>query len=275
VSECDIDQPRQSVCEIGGCGAGRTGGPPSLQGCHHFRTQTAVAALCDDRKIADRACHTHGSAQRNRLIGQQQNECCEFGAAGRLRDLLRPFETCARCGEVGDGDPAEFHHRHGVQRHGRPEGEPKEAKPRRRRVGTPLDQGHGDGRVVTAFDRDLDAIHYRRDGTRQIVAKARADGFGKGKVVGIRIDFQRCPLPQRHDRLVACRPKIAPAMVEIRGMVGDVALVPGAWVRHPERPDWGLGQVQSAVGGRITVNFEHAGKVVINAASVSLDVVDG
>jgi hypothetical protein len=64
-------------------------------------------------------------------------------------------------------------------------------------------------------------------------------------------------------------------MVEIAGMAGDVALVPGAWVRHPERPDWGLGQVQSAVGGRVTVNFEHAGKVVINAATVSLDVVDG
>ncbi len=52
-------------------------------------------------------------------------------------------------------------------------------------------------------------------------------------------------------------------------------LVPGAWVRHPDRPDWGLGQVQSAVGTRITVNFEHAGKVTINAAVVALDPVDG
>lgn len=54
----------------------------------------------------------------------------------------------------------------------------------------------------------------------------------------------------------------------------DDALVPGAWVRHPARPDWGLGQVQSAVRDRITVNFEHAGKVLIDGAVVTLDVVD-
>jgi hypothetical protein len=45
-------------------------------------------------------------------------------------------------------------------------------------------------------------------------------------------------------------------------------------VRHPDQPDWGLGQVQSAIGTRVTVNFEHAGKVVINAAVISLSVVD-
>ncbi|MFZ5789644.1 MAG: DUF3553 domain-containing protein [Pseudomonadota bacterium] len=49
------------------------------------------------------------------------------------------------------------------------------------------------------------------------------------------------------------------------------ALVPGAWVRHPERPEWGLGQVQSIVGHRVTVNFEHAGKLLINAAVVALE----
>ena len=48
-------------------------------------------------------------------------------------------------------------------------------------------------------------------------------------------------------------------------------LTPGAWVRHPGRPDWGLGQVQSAVGQRVTVNFEHAGKLSINIAVVSLE----
>ncbi len=49
---------------------------------------------------------------------------------------------------------------------------------------------------------------------------------------------------------------------------------PGRWVRHPGRPDWGAGQVQSVVGARVTVNFEHAGKVLINAAVVALDVLD-
>lgn len=51
-------------------------------------------------------------------------------------------------------------------------------------------------------------------------------------------------------------------------------LVPGAWVRHPERPDWGLGQIQSIVGERITVNFEHAGKVLINASVIQLTPAD-
>ncbi|MBR0680547.1 DUF3553 domain-containing protein [Roseomonas eburnea] len=45
-------------------------------------------------------------------------------------------------------------------------------------------------------------------------------------------------------------------------------------VRHPARPDWGIGQVQSVVGDRITVNFEHAGKVLINATVVTLDIVE-
>ena len=51
-------------------------------------------------------------------------------------------------------------------------------------------------------------------------------------------------------------------------------LAPGTWVRHPARPDWGLGQVQSAVGPRVTVNFEHAGKLLINMAVVTLEPVE-
>lgn len=47
-------------------------------------------------------------------------------------------------------------------------------------------------------------------------------------------------------------------------------LEPGMVVRHPERPEWGLGQVQSNIGGRVTVNFEHAGKLVIDSKHVVL-----
>ena len=50
----------------------------------------------------------------------------------------------------------------------------------------------------------------------------------------------------------------------------NAMLEPGMLVRHPGQPDWGLGQVQSNIDGRITVNFEHAGKVVINGARVGL-----
>jgi hypothetical protein len=51
-------------------------------------------------------------------------------------------------------------------------------------------------------------------------------------------------------------------------------LVPGAMVRHPTQPDWGLGQVQSVIGERVTVNFEDAGKVLINAAVIELEIVE-
>ena len=50
-------------------------------------------------------------------------------------------------------------------------------------------------------------------------------------------------------------------------------LVPGMRVRHPGEPDWGVGQVQSVVGERVTVNFEHAGKRLINGAVVQLDEI--
>jgi hypothetical protein len=45
---------------------------------------------------------------------------------------------------------------------------------------------------------------------------------------------------------------------------------PGDIVLHPGAPEWGPGQVQSVIGARITVNFEHAGKQVINGAVVAL-----
>jgi len=47
-------------------------------------------------------------------------------------------------------------------------------------------------------------------------------------------------------------------------------LEPGMLVRHPLQPDWGLGQVQSNIGDRITVNFEHMGKVTIDGRRVAL-----
>ncbi|GLQ05832.1 DUF3553 domain-containing protein [Sneathiella chinensis] len=48
---------------------------------------------------------------------------------------------------------------------------------------------------------------------------------------------------------------------------------PGQFVRHPDEPDWGLGQVQSSVADRVTVNFQHAGKQLIIASKVDLIVV--
>ena len=50
-------------------------------------------------------------------------------------------------------------------------------------------------------------------------------------------------------------------------------LEPGMLVRHPTEPDWGTGQVQSNIGGKVTVNFEHRGKVVIDGKRVDLMLV--
>ncbi len=45
---------------------------------------------------------------------------------------------------------------------------------------------------------------------------------------------------------------------------------PGMLVSHPDRPEWGIGQVQSNVNGRITANFPEVGKQVIDATLVEL-----
>jgi Protein of unknown function (DUF3553) len=47
-------------------------------------------------------------------------------------------------------------------------------------------------------------------------------------------------------------------------------LEPGMLVRHPDAPEWGLGQVQSQIGRRVTVNFENRGKVVIDGSKITL-----
>lgn len=47
-------------------------------------------------------------------------------------------------------------------------------------------------------------------------------------------------------------------------------LEPGMRVTHPTQPDWGIGQVQSNIGGKITVNFPEAGKVVIEGSRIAL-----
>jgi len=51
-------------------------------------------------------------------------------------------------------------------------------------------------------------------------------------------------------------------------------LTPGQLVAHPKEPEWGIGQVQSVIDGKITVNFEQQGKVVINGSVVELDLVN-
>ncbi len=60
-------------------------------------------------------------------------------------------------------------------------------------------------------------------------------------------------------------PKVQCAMTDV-----SFLLTPGNLVRHPQRPDWGTGQVQSNINGRVTVNFPDEGKVVIDSSRVDL-----
>ncbi len=50
----------------------------------------------------------------------------------------------------------------------------------------------------------------------------------------------------------------------------NAMMTPGMLVRHPGQPDWGVGQVQSNITGKVTVNFRDEGKVVIDSFRVGL-----
>jgi hypothetical protein len=48
---------------------------------------------------------------------------------------------------------------------------------------------------------------------------------------------------------------------------------PGDKVINPKNKDWGIGQVQSIINGKATINFENVGKKVINSNIVELEKV--
>jgi len=48
---------------------------------------------------------------------------------------------------------------------------------------------------------------------------------------------------------------------------------PGDKVTNPVNKDWGIGQVQSIINGKATVNFENVGKKVININIIELERV--
>ena len=45
---------------------------------------------------------------------------------------------------------------------------------------------------------------------------------------------------------------------------------PGDFVINPNEKNWGIGQVQSLINGKVTVNFENVGKKVINTEEITL-----
>ena len=46
---------------------------------------------------------------------------------------------------------------------------------------------------------------------------------------------------------------------------------PGDKVVNPAKKEWGIGQVQSIIGNKVTINFENAGKQVINVEEVKIE----
>ena len=48
---------------------------------------------------------------------------------------------------------------------------------------------------------------------------------------------------------------------------------PGDFVKNPNNKDWGIGQIQSIINDKVTVNFENSGKKVINAKEIILEKV--
>ena len=46
---------------------------------------------------------------------------------------------------------------------------------------------------------------------------------------------------------------------------------PGDKVINPANKEWGIGQVQSIINEKVTVNFENVGKKVINGNIINLE----
>jgi len=49
---------------------------------------------------------------------------------------------------------------------------------------------------------------------------------------------------------------------------------PGDFVINPKNREWGVGQIQSMIKNKVTVNFENAGKRVINSKEIILERIE-
>ena len=53
-----------------------------------------------------------------------------------------------------------------------------------------------------------------------------------------------------------------------------IDLTPGSYVINKNNNEWGIGQIQSSIDNKVTVNFENAGKKVINISEINLEVIN-
>ena len=49
---------------------------------------------------------------------------------------------------------------------------------------------------------------------------------------------------------------------------------PGDYVVNPKYKNWGIGQIQSIINNKVTVNFENVGKKVINSNEIILEKIN-
>ena len=50
-------------------------------------------------------------------------------------------------------------------------------------------------------------------------------------------------------------------------------LEPGNFVINPSEKGWGIGQIQSIIKNRATINFQNVGKKVINLNNITLEKI--
>ena len=53
----------------------------------------------------------------------------------------------------------------------------------------------------------------------------------------------------------------------------NLDLEPGDFVINPSNKSWGIGQIQSIIKNKVTVNFENKGKLVINIEEIILEKI--
>ena len=51
-------------------------------------------------------------------------------------------------------------------------------------------------------------------------------------------------------------------------------LEPGNFVINPSQKSWGIGQVQSIISNKATINFQNVGKQVINLDNINLEKIN-
>ena len=51
----------------------------------------------------------------------------------------------------------------------------------------------------------------------------------------------------------------------------QIDLEPGDYVTNPANKNWGVGQIQSIIGNKVTVEFENFGKQVIDLEIITLE----